>query len=224
MPERMVSPTAIDRELRALRRRDAASLRAVRRRFSKALTDAPGTDVLELACRLFERFGHRFVACELVNQHPGAAAAVRESHLRRLGKGLDGWGSVDVFGTLVSGPAWREKQVSEAVVHAWTRSPDRWWRRTALVSTVALNVKARGGRGDARRTLAVCAKLVDDHDDMVEKALSWALRSLVPHDARAVREFLVNHDALLGARVKRELRNKLQTGLKNPKMQDRGRS
>ncbi len=91
------------------------------------------------------------------------------------------------------------------------------------MSTVALNVKARGGHGDARRTLAVCAKLVDDHDDMVEKALSWALRALVPHDARAVREFLASHDALLGARVKRELRNKLQTGLKNPKMQDRGR-
>ena len=62
----------------------------------------------------------------------------------------------------------------------------RWWRRAALVSTVPLNVAARGGHGDPRRALAVCRLLVDDPDDMVEKALSWALRCLVPHDRAGV--------------------------------------
>jgi 3-methyladenine DNA glycosylase AlkD len=52
---------------------------------------------------------------------------------------------------------------------------------------------------------------------MVAKGMSWALRELVVHDAEAVEEFLTEHEAELSARVKREVRNKLTTGLKNPK-------
>jgi len=62
--------------------------------------------------------------------------------------------------------------------------------------------------------LAVCGKLAGDRDDMVEKALSWALRALVGCDPAAVRRFMATEDARLGARVKREVRNKLATGLK----------
>jgi 3-methyladenine DNA glycosylase AlkD len=84
------------------------------------------------------------------------------------------------------------------------------------VSTVALNVRSRGGTGDVPRTLAVCRLLVDDDDDMVVKAMSWALRELVVHDPDAVRAFLRAHGDALAARVKREVTNKLRTGLKNP--------
>lgn len=66
------------------------------------------------------------------------------------------------------------------------------------------------------RTLAVCRLLVDDRDDMVVKALSWALRAVVTHDTDAVREFLTAFNGRLAPRVKREVTNKLETGLKNP--------
>jgi 3-methyladenine DNA glycosylase AlkD len=85
------------------------------------------------------------------------------------------------------------------------------------VSTVALNVRSRGGKGDVARTLLVCRLLVDDHEDMVEKALSWALRELVVHDAEAVRDFIAQYEARLGSRVKREVGNKLSSGLKSPR-------
>ena len=52
---------------------------------------------------------------------------------------------------------------------------------------------------------------------MIVKALSWALRSLVPWDAPAVERFLEVHDRDLAARVKREVRHKLRTGLKTPR-------
>jgi 3-methyladenine DNA glycosylase AlkD len=52
---------------------------------------------------------------------------------------------------------------------------------------------------------------------MVVKALSWALRVLVVHDAEAVEAFLGENEDRLAARVKREVRNKLTTGLKNPR-------
>ena len=52
---------------------------------------------------------------------------------------------------------------------------------------------------------------------MVVKALSWALRELVAHDPQAVRAFLDEYETVLAGRVKREVQNKLRTGLKNPK-------
>jgi DNA alkylation repair enzyme len=78
-------------------------------------------------------------------------------------------------------------------------------------------MRSQGGTGDVRRTLQVCRVLVHDQDAMVTKALSWALRELVIHDADAVQTFLEQYDAVLAALVKREVKNKLRTGLKNPR-------
>ncbi|MFY9608599.1 MAG: DNA alkylation repair protein, partial [Blastocatellia bacterium] len=63
----------------------------------------------------------------------------------------------------------------------------------------------------------ICGMLVEDRDDMVEKALSWALRELAKGDPGSARAFLREHESVLGARVLREVRNKLATGLKNPR-------
>jgi 3-methyladenine DNA glycosylase AlkD len=56
--------------------------------------------------------------------------------------------------------------------------------------------------------------VVDDRDDMVEKALSWALRSLAPRDPREVARFVARHNDELSARVRREVGTKLRTGRK----------
>ena len=78
-----------------------------------------------------------------------------------------------------------------------------------------LNLAAAGGTGGTPRTLDICGRLVDDRDDMVVKALSWALRELVPRDPEAVRGFLADHDGRLAARVRREVATKLDTGRKS---------
>jgi 3-methyladenine DNA glycosylase AlkD len=98
----------------------------------------------------------------------------------------------------------------------WAAADDRWWRRAALVSTVPLNNSARGGQGDAKRTLAVCDYLRSDRDDMVVKAMSWALRELAKKEPRRVAAYLHKHRDELAPRVLREVSNKLHTGLKNP--------
>jgi 3-methyladenine DNA glycosylase AlkD len=79
---------------------------------------------------------------------------------------------------------------------------------------VPLNLRSRGGTGDAGRTLDICRRLAGDHDDMVVKALSWALRELVVWDPEAVRRFLGTHRDVLAPRVRREVRSKLETGRK----------
>ena len=65
----------------------------------------------------------------------------------------------------------------------------------------------------------VCEMLVADRDDMVVKALSWALRELSKRDSDSVRSFLGKYKNVLAARVVREVNNKLKTGLKNPRKQ-----
>lgn len=98
---------------------------------------------------------------------------------------------------------WQVKQISDVVIRRWARSRDRWWRRAALVATVPLNSKTHGGAGDAKRTLTICQPLVTDRDDMVVKAMSWALRELAKRDQKAVAEFLREQHQLLAARVLR---------------------
>jgi 3-methyladenine DNA glycosylase AlkD len=81
---------------------------------------------------------------------------------------------------------------------------------------VPLNLRSRGGTGDTGRTLDICRRLAADGDDMVVKALSWALRELVVWDPEAVRRFLDDHQEVLATRVRREVRGKLETGRKHP--------
>jgi 3-methyladenine DNA glycosylase AlkD len=202
--------------IQALPRQRSATVRAVRKEYTKKIKDASPTFVIEMADELVRCYGYRGEAYELVHAHKGAFKHLREAELERLGEGLNSWWSVDSFGCILSGQVWRDGQVGDEVIHRWAHSEDYWWRRAALVSTVPLNIKARGGSGDVPRTLAVCRLLVADHEDMVVKAMSWALRCLVQHDPDAVRAFLAKHEAILAARVKREVRNKLETGLKNP--------
>jgi 3-methyladenine DNA glycosylase AlkD len=159
----------------------------------------------------------RFVAYELISSHRGALASLNARQLAKLAAGMDNWGDVDAFACFLSGPAWRERQIADDVVYRWARSDNRWWRRAALVSTVPLNNKTRGGAGDAERTLAICRLLLKDKDDMVVKAMSWALRELAKRDPERVSEFLRGNEGVLAARVVREVRNKLRTGLKNPR-------
>jgi 3-methyladenine DNA glycosylase AlkD len=187
-----------------------AALRAKRRELTKRMRDASGLEVIEAALREPERL----IAYELIAFHREAMALLDEPLLTRLAGALGSWADVDMFSVYLAGPAWRAGQITDAAIARWAKSPDRWWRRAALVATVPLNMKSRGGTGDASRTLRVCGMLLDDRDDMVVKAMSWALRELSKRDAGAVRAFLAVHDARLAARVKREARGKLETGRK----------
>jgi 3-methyladenine DNA glycosylase AlkD len=204
----------IDGRIRALPERSVEAVRRLRREYSKRLRSAPAEEVLALALALLDR--HRWVAYELLYHHPGGVASLGVEQVERLGRGLDGWGSVDAFGSYISGPAWRQGGISDEAVRRWAASPDRWWRRAALVSTVPLNLRSRGGTGDAARTLDICGRLAADRDPMVVKALSWALRELVVWDPGAVRRFLDAHGDTLAAPIRREVRSKLETGRKNP--------
>jgi 3-methyladenine DNA glycosylase AlkD len=205
-----------------LRQRPPANTPAWRvllRDWSAVLAAESPKAVIKLAEQLVGRgTWERLTAYELVANHPRGILELEPASVHRLAKGLCDWPGVDTFGCYVAGPAWRDGHLPTRDVQGWACSPDRWQRRLALVCTVALNVRARGGQGDAPMTLRICRQLIEDRDDMVVKALSWALRALVSRDREAVRQFFAAHDAGLAARVTREVGNKLRTGLKNPRL------
>jgi hypothetical protein len=204
-------------EVNALALRDTPSLRGLRRARSAQWRGRTPDFIMGVAMALQRRRAHRWLGYELIRHHRATFDLLTDRSLDDLSVGLASWDGVDAFGRILAGPAWAQDLASDALIDYWSRSADRWRRRTALVSTIALNTPADGGRGDPDRTLAICRRLADDRDDMVEKALSWALRALAARDGAAVRDFLASEDPRLGARVKREVRHKLETGLKNPR-------
>lgn len=209
----------LDAGVSALRSPTVGSVRQVRRALSKRLASDPPATVLAIANRLVARDDgfDRFLASELVAAHRATMEHITAADLEKLGKGMDSWDDVDAFASLVAGPAWREGRISDTDVARWARSKDMWWRRTALVSTVPLNNRTRGGKGDAARTLVICRMLLADREPLIVKALSWALRELGKRLPREVEKFLREYESDLAPLVKREVRTKLETGLKNPK-------
>ena len=198
--------------------RTVPELRVLRRDASKLLHTETPERVLAVVLRLLEDAGTpRWYCYEIASQDRRVSALFTPHVVRRLGHGMSTWVDVDSFGTLIAGPAWRNGMLASENLLEWTKSSDRWWRRAALVSTVALNNTARGGKGDAQRTLRVCTELAADRDDMVVKAMSWALRELAKKDPSSVAQFLAERELTLAPRVIREVQNKLKTGLKSPK-------
>lgn len=155
------------------------------------------------------------VAFILLWKNKKALRAINLKDIEELGQNIDNWVTVDSLSLMISGIAWRENQITDKDILNWLESENRWWRRTAVVSTVPLNLKAKGGRGDTGRTLMVCEKVVEERDDMIVKALSWALRELSKRDKNAVEDFMTKHHLKLANRVKKEVYSKLTTGLKN---------
>jgi len=148
------------------------------------------------------------------HHHAVALQHLTARDLDKLGEGLADWGTVDAFAVYLLGPAYREGRMSQSELARWARSEDRFRRRAALACTVALNTKARGGHGDAPRTLAICDILLSDRDDLVVKAMSWALRELAARCPQETVHYLDQHETALARRVVREVRNKLTTGKK----------
>ena len=194
----------------------ASDLHMVDREFSARFKSASPEQVIQFAQSLvnLQVLECQQVAYEVLSRHKPAMSSIREKHLIALGIHLDNWVSTDYFGGLVAGPAWREMQVPDSLILSWAQSPDRWYRRTAAVCTVALNQKARGGTGDPDRTLLVCEYVAGDQDEMVSKALSWALRELAKREPDPAAAFINQNKDVLPARVTREVKRKLTTGRK----------
>jgi 3-methyladenine DNA glycosylase AlkD len=161
---------------------------------------------------IFE-FAH--LAFLYLEKEKSALKILNPEDIEDLNRNIDNWVMTDTYAPIVVGYAWREGIIGTDYIKQLYTSHDVWMRRVAIVATIALNQKAKGGEGDAGRTIELCRMAVEDHEDMIVKALSWALRVLSQRDREAVSDFIEQYESRLHKRVLREVRHKLETGLKN---------
>jgi 3-methyladenine DNA glycosylase AlkD len=69
---------------------------------------------------------------------------------------------------------------------AWTKSKNRWKRRSAAVSLIQ---EAKRGR-NTETIFHICDLLLNDPDDMVQKGVGWLLKETYPKKPREVLGFL----------------------------------
>jgi 3-methyladenine DNA glycosylase AlkD len=191
-------------------------IRKIRKELTKRLKGRSNEDVIRISKKLVETeiFECQQVAFELLEKNKKVKSSLTLQDLEDLRKGLDNWVSVDTYSGYLGGVAWREGIIPDETIKKWALSDNNWERRTAVVCTIALNQKARGGTGDIEKTLWVCEFVKRDKDDMVQKALSWALRELSKIDKGPVVKFIEENEEVLPKRVLREVKRKLETGKK----------
>jgi 3-methyladenine DNA glycosylase AlkD len=110
------------------------------------------------------------------------------------------WDHVDEISIRLVGPLLRAhpEQVA-AAVRRWSRDPDRWRRRAAVICQI--------GSRDATDTalLAECIlATVDDPDFFLRKGIGWALREHAKTDPGWVRRFTTSYRSRLSPLSLRE--------------------
>ena len=210
--------TEVEKAILSARSSSTPVLRAIRKKISRKIVSWDRQVIIEAALALISRNRvHRFIPYELIQNHPAAAEGITWSEVEPLGEGMASWSEVDSFGCFISGPAWAAERIRDSKMKGWAKSSDRWRRRAALVSTLALNGRPIA-RESTRRTLEICRMLISDRDEMVVKAMSWALRRLGTVDPGATRNFVDQHKEQLASLIVREVSRKLDTGRKDGRM------
>jgi len=194
----------------------SANEKLVLAELKKQLKHSTGRERINLALDLAKTniFECQHIAFEFIGRDKKSLEALTANDIDNFFFNLDNWVSVDCYGAYLVGYAWRVGIIDTAKVKSFYASDDFWIRRIALVATVSLNQKARGGTGDAKRTLEICKLAINDHANMINKALSWALRELAKIEKVSVVDFIEKHQDRLHSRVLKEVRYKLETGRK----------
>jgi 3-methyladenine DNA glycosylase AlkD len=120
---------------------------------------------------------------------------------------LDGWAVADNLASvgsrcLIADPARLD------AAEAWIESPHLWTRRAALVFTLPWTKEKR----DPERMLGWAARLAEDRQWFIQKAVGWWLRELSKRDPKRVRRVLRDHGEKLTGVAKREAKKYLADG------------
>jgi 3-methyladenine DNA glycosylase AlkD len=111
----------------------------------------------------------------------------------------DGWAVADNLAMAGSRCLVAEPGRLDAV-EAWIESSHLWTRRAALVFTLPWTKEKR----DPERMLGWAARLAEDRQWFIQKAVGWWLRELSKRDPKRVRRFLKEHGPKLTGVARRE--------------------
>ncbi len=162
---------------------------ALRKGFEKGSRGASTSELLVLADRLLrvpEREARWFAITTLQRTLPREPERTWQL-LRRAARDADDWITVDTlahpFGKGILAEPYRWAELEQLTV-----SPSRWERRLvgSTIATMPFVDRAAGREPEVvEHGLAVLATLIGDHEPDVQKALSWAYRSMALVDRPA---------------------------------------
>lgn len=163
-----------------------------------------------------ESYEERATAIELLGRNKRAIPELSWDHFDRWRHLVDNWGLDDGLATTVFGP-WIAADLAGRLGYLQTLigDPVVWSRRLALVATVPLNRDLRTAQPGL--TFALIDQVKAERHPMITKAVSWALRTLIEHYPEQVTAYLDVNQHDLPSHAVREVRNKLETGLKSGK-------
>ena len=171
---------------------------AMARRWREGLALAPR---LALADALWQSDIHeaRVAAARLLTQARIADDAPVWALIAGWAEGFDAWAIADHASKAGERRLLADPSRLDAV-EAWTRHPNMWTRRAALVMTLPWTKQNFPKPGDLAirdRVLGWAAGYADDRDWFIQKAVAWWLRDLSKHDAPRSRAWLAEHGARL---------------------------
>ena len=162
---------------------------AVRKGFERASRHASTSELLQVADRLLrepEREARWFAITTLQRTLPKEAERTWQL-LRRAAAEADDWITIDnlahPFGKGILAEPYRWAELEQLTV-----SPSRWERRLvgSTIATIPFVNRSAGREPEvAERSLQILATLIGDAEPDVQKALSWAYRSMAIVDLPA---------------------------------------
>jgi 3-methyladenine DNA glycosylase AlkD len=163
-------------------------LAAVARGFRSASKHDPATSVLFVADRLFREaeLEARWFAFGLLERTLPADPERTWQLLRRAAREAGDWITVDslahAYGRGIAAEAYRWAELEQLVY-----SPSRWERRLVGSTIATMSHGNRAGRVPevVAHALPLLEQLMGDAEPDVQKALSWAYRSIAPIDGTA---------------------------------------
>ena len=108
-------------------------------------------------------------------------------YLKNL-KRVNNWDLVDLSASRILGMAVYSGLASYSVLDELAVSKNMWYRRVAIIATMA-SIKY----GVYGPTLRIAKKLLADKEDLMHKAVGWALREVWKRDAKICEDFLIKN-------------------------------
>lgn len=128
----------------------------------------------------------------LVRQYQKATAKeerlkIAKFYLQNL-KRVNNWDLVDLSAHRILGKAILDKILDWGILDTLAGSENMWERRAAIISTMTAI-----GAGQYGATLRIAEKLLGDREDLMHKAVGWALREVWKREPGLCERFLLTH-------------------------------
>lgn len=148
---------------------------AQRNRLMTALWKTGKLESGAIVCHVYRRFARQCAACEF---------KLFEKWIDRY---VRNWAHTDGVASWLLSACIENEPGLRFELRSWTKSPNRWKRRAAVVALLQEAKKAR----HVDFVFEIADALIDDRDDMVEKGVGWLLKESYPQSPRETVGFLM---------------------------------